>query len=122
MKLNRRAFAAGLLMASAAVPAGLALAAEAPKDTLVIVSEKGPNGLDTMVPTANDHSRMVGLAGLRPARHAWREEAGGRHRLLRRQGADAGTRGKLGGQRRREDLCLPSAQGRHVPRRRAGDG
>ncbi len=30
-----------------------------PKDTLVIVSEMGPNGLDTMVPTANDHSRMV---------------------------------------------------------------
>src|SRR3984893_15373028 len=59
MKLNRRAFAAGLLMASAAVPAGLALAAERPKDTLVIVSEMGPNGLDTMVPTANDHSRMV---------------------------------------------------------------
>jgi peptide/nickel transport system substrate-binding protein len=59
MKLNRQAFAAGLLMASAAVPAGLALAAERPKDTLVIVSEMGPNGLDTMVPTANDHSRMV---------------------------------------------------------------
>ncbi len=59
MKLNRRAFAAGLLMASAAVPASLALAAERPKDTLVIVSEMGPNGLDTMVPTANDHSRMV---------------------------------------------------------------
>ena len=59
MKLNRRAFATGLLMASAAVPAGLALAAERPKDTLVIVSEMGPNGLDTMVPTANDHSRMV---------------------------------------------------------------
>ena len=26
---------------------------------MVIVSEMGPNGLDTMVPTANDHSRMV---------------------------------------------------------------
>ncbi len=34
-------------------------AAEIAKDTLVIVSEMGPNGLDTMVPTANDHSRMV---------------------------------------------------------------
>ena len=33
--------------------------AATPKDTLVIVSEQGPNGLDTMVPTANDHSRMV---------------------------------------------------------------
>ena len=46
-------------MASAAVPPDWALAAERPKDTLVIVSEMGPNGLDTMVPTANDHSRMV---------------------------------------------------------------
>src|SRR5271155_1155178 len=59
MKLTRRTFAAALLMASAAVPTNLALAAERPKDTLVIVSEMGPNGLDTMVPTANDHSRMV---------------------------------------------------------------
>jgi peptide/nickel transport system substrate-binding protein len=50
-------WAAALLMAMAG--AGSALAAEAPKDTLVIVSEMGPNGLDTMVPTANDHSRMV---------------------------------------------------------------
>src|ERR1700722_18600859 len=58
MKLTRRTFAAALLMASAAVPVS-ALAADRPKDTLVIVSEMGPNGLDTMLPTANDHSRMV---------------------------------------------------------------
>lgn len=48
-----------LLLAIGALVAGPAGAAEAPKDTLVIVSEMGPNGLDTMVPTANDHSRMV---------------------------------------------------------------
>lgn len=36
-----------------------AQAAGVPKDTLVIVSEMGPNSLDTMVPTANDDSRMV---------------------------------------------------------------
>ena len=59
MELTRRTFTAGLLATSAAVPADLAFAAERPKDTLVIVSEMGPNGLDTMVPTANDHSRMV---------------------------------------------------------------
>ena len=64
MKLNRRAFATGLLMASAAVPAGLALAAERPKDTLVIVSEMGPNGLDTMVPTANDHLTSLAVTGV----------------------------------------------------------
>jgi peptide/nickel transport system substrate-binding protein len=48
-----------LLMASVFLPAAAAFAAPPPKDTLVIVSEMGPNGLDTMVPTANDHSRMV---------------------------------------------------------------
>ena len=58
MMINRRAFSAGLL-ASVALPSPILLAAEVPKDTLVIVSEMGPNGLDTMVPTANDHSRMV---------------------------------------------------------------
>jgi peptide/nickel transport system substrate-binding protein len=44
-----------------AVTAALATPALAatPKDTLTIVSEQGPNSLDTMVPTANDHSRMV---------------------------------------------------------------
>ncbi|MEO8154529.1 MAG: ABC transporter substrate-binding protein [Rhizobacter sp.] len=46
------------LLALAAALAAPALAAT-PKDTLTIVSEQGPNGLDTMVPTANDHSRMV---------------------------------------------------------------
>jgi peptide/nickel transport system substrate-binding protein len=44
----------------AAIVAGTpAFAAQLAKDTLVIVSEMGPNSLDTMVPTANDHSRMV---------------------------------------------------------------
>ena len=47
------------LMALIALPGTVAVGAELPKDTLVIVSEMGPNGLDTMVPTANDHSRMV---------------------------------------------------------------
>jgi len=59
MKLNRTTLAAALLTASIALPGAPGLAAEISKDTLVIVSEMGPNGLDTMVPTANDHSRMV---------------------------------------------------------------
>jgi peptide/nickel transport system substrate-binding protein len=56
---GQKGWAAALLMASTAWAGGSASAAEAPKDTLVIVSEMGPNSLDTMVPTANDHSRMV---------------------------------------------------------------
>lgn len=56
--IRRTGWAAALLVAMAAT-AGPAVAAGAPKDTLVIVSEMGPNSLDTMVPTANDHSRMV---------------------------------------------------------------
>lgn len=59
MMLRRKGWAAALLLASSALAGGHAYAAGAPKDTLVIVSEMGPNGLDTMVPTANDHSRMV---------------------------------------------------------------
>ena len=59
MKLNRGIMAVVLLAASVALPGARSLAAETSKDTLVIVSEMGPNGLDTMVPTANDHSRMV---------------------------------------------------------------
>ena len=61
MKMHRRSLMISmmsLLTASVALPV-TALRAETPKDTLVIVSEMGPNGLDTMVPTANDHSRMV---------------------------------------------------------------
>jgi len=55
-RLRTAPFVAGLsLFAMLAAPA----IAATPKDTLVIVSEQGPNGLDTMVPTANDHSRMV---------------------------------------------------------------
>ncbi|SAL68580.1 hypothetical protein AWB69_08045 [Caballeronia udeis] len=30
-----------------------------PKDAPTIVSEQGPNSLDSMVPTANDHRHMV---------------------------------------------------------------
>ena len=56
-------WAAALLLATTTLGAVAspfpAEAAQLPKDTLVIVSEMGPNGLDTMVPTANDHSRMV---------------------------------------------------------------
>src|ERR1700722_4365435 len=59
MKLNRGIMPLALLAASVVLPGAPSLAAEVPKDTLVIVSEMGPNGLDTMVPTANDHSRMV---------------------------------------------------------------
>ncbi len=51
--------AAALLAAFAMVAGNTAVAQGVPKDTLVIVSEMGPNSLDTMVPTANDHSRMV---------------------------------------------------------------
>jgi peptide/nickel transport system substrate-binding protein len=59
MKFDRRQIVAVLLAASAvALPHGGAAAATA-KDTLVIVSETGTNSLDTMVPTANDLSRMV---------------------------------------------------------------
>ena len=58
MKLDRSFATAALLTASVAWPGASAHAAEIAKDTMVIVSEMGPNGLDTMVPTANDHSRM----------------------------------------------------------------
>jgi peptide/nickel transport system substrate-binding protein len=51
--------AAALAMTSGVWSGERACAAGVPKDTLVIVSEDGPNGLDTMVPTANDYSRMV---------------------------------------------------------------
>src|SRR5580658_1428071 len=56
---NRQKNWAAVLLIGSAAWAGSADAAETPKDTLVIVSEMGPNSLDTMVPTANDHSRMV---------------------------------------------------------------
>jgi peptide/nickel transport system substrate-binding protein len=59
MKLNRGIIAVALLTASAALPGARSPAAEVSKDTLVIVSEMGPHSLDTMIPTANDHSRMV---------------------------------------------------------------
>ena len=59
MANRQKIWAAVLLMGSAAWAGDSAEAAETPKDTLVIVSEMGPNSLDTMVPTANDHSRMV---------------------------------------------------------------
>ena len=59
MNLARTTLATALLTASIALPVASGRAAEIAKDTLVIVSEMGPNGLDTMVPTANDHSRMV---------------------------------------------------------------
>src|SRR4029077_1036876 len=47
MPMSRHALMTALMLTSAlaAQPAG----AETPKDTLVIVSEMGPNGLDTMV-------------------------------------------------------------------------
>jgi peptide/nickel transport system substrate-binding protein len=51
-----RSIAAVLVVTAALATPALAAT---PKDTLTIVSEQGPNSLDTMVPTANDHSRMV---------------------------------------------------------------
>src|SRR6476469_4341208 len=59
MKLDRSLVTAALLTASVILPGTATRAAEIAKDTMVIVSEMGPNGLDTMVPTANDHSRLV---------------------------------------------------------------
>lgn len=58
--MNRRA-ALGLLGGVASV-AGLGwrpARAATPPDTLVLVNEMGPNSLDTMLPSANDQSRMV---------------------------------------------------------------
>ena len=57
MKILHSRSATALLALAAVL--GLPALAATPKDTLTIVSEQGPNGLDTMVPTANDHSRMV---------------------------------------------------------------
>ena len=60
MRIDHRLLLTTTLMTALSLPAfRSAGAAELPKDTLVVVSEQGPNGLDTMVPTANDHSRMV---------------------------------------------------------------
>ena len=75
MPMSRRAMMAALTLTSAfaAQPAS----AETPKDTLVIVSEMGPNGLDTMVPTANDHvtfsitgpAKLIGVGNGDPTCH-----------------------------------------------------
>lgn len=59
MNDKRTRVATALLALAAVLAAPVSALAATPKDTLVIVSEQGPNGLDTMVPTANDHSRMV---------------------------------------------------------------
>ena len=50
------------LVGGAAALAGLGFRqakAATPKDVLIIVNEQGPNSLDTMLPSANDQSRMV---------------------------------------------------------------
>ena len=55
---SRRALLAGSILA----PIGLAArraASAVPKDVMVVVGEQGTNSLDTMVPVANDYSRMV---------------------------------------------------------------
>lgn len=59
MKQLKQCLSSALLAAVSAIACNAAFAQSAPKDTLVMVSEMGPNGLDTMVPTANDHSRLV---------------------------------------------------------------
>jgi peptide/nickel transport system substrate-binding protein len=59
MNRCKHGLVAALLAAGAALTGTAALAQSTPKDTLVIVSEMGPNGLDTMVPTGNDHTRLV---------------------------------------------------------------
>jgi peptide/nickel transport system substrate-binding protein len=59
MHLDRRRLAGALLLATALTLPSMAARAATAKDTLVVVSEMGTNSLDTMVPTANDLSRMV---------------------------------------------------------------
>ncbi len=58
--INRRE-AMGLLGATASFSLAGWRAAKAatPKDTLIVVTEMGPNSLDTMLPAANDQARMV---------------------------------------------------------------
>jgi peptide/nickel transport system substrate-binding protein len=58
MNLTRTTLATALLTASIALPIAPGRAAEIAKDTLVIVSEMGPNGLDTMVPTCRRHDLL----------------------------------------------------------------
>ncbi len=59
MQLDRRQLCGALLLTTTLTLPGPAARAAIANDTLVIVSEMGPNSLDTMVPTANDLSRMV---------------------------------------------------------------
>ncbi len=59
MNRCRHGLVAAFFAAGAAFTGTAVLAQSTPKDTLVIVSEMGPNGLDTMVPTGNDHTRLV---------------------------------------------------------------
>src|SRR5689334_24905004 len=49
MNHQKHKLAAALLVTCASLTANYALAQGVPKDTMVIVSEMGPNGLDTMV-------------------------------------------------------------------------
>ena len=82
----------------------------------------GPNGLDTMVPTANDHSRMVVWQAYdRLVSHGEKTLADGTvsydAKVVTPELAESWE-----SDRRRQDLHLPSAQGRHLPRRLPGDG
>lgn len=61
-KMNRRE-ALGLVGGTAAFSllsrGGRVANATTPKDTLILLNEMGPNSLDTMLPAANDQTRMV---------------------------------------------------------------
>ena len=57
--MSRRALLAGSILAPAALVLPRVAEAATPKDVLVVVGEQGPNSLDTMVPVANDYSRLV---------------------------------------------------------------
>jgi peptide/nickel transport system substrate-binding protein len=57
--ISRRTLLAGSILAPAGIAFTRPVSAATPKDVLVVVGEQGTNSLDTMVPIANDYSRMV---------------------------------------------------------------
>jgi peptide/nickel transport system substrate-binding protein len=59
MSVSRRSLLAGSILAPVALAFDGIAEAATPKEVLVVVGEQGPNSLDTMVPVANDYSRLV---------------------------------------------------------------
>ena len=57
--VSRRTLLAGSILAPVALALDGIAEAATPKEVLVVVGEQGPNSLDTMVPVANDYSRLV---------------------------------------------------------------